>query len=199
MFIDIASAFDRAWAPAIVESLLRKSCPLYLVKIIDNFLDERLVTFKHGRKSYSRHAKLGCPQGGILSPFLWLVLIDDILKITVPVPPAVQCHLIGYADDIVALVTHHCQQVASSYLQLTCNKIVSALNNVFLDINASKSVFIMFCRNAVQNPSLSITLKGVSIPPCDSTKYLGLVVDSGLKWREHIAYKCITSKKIANR
>ena len=91
MSLDIATAFNHAkWAPAIVVSLLNEGCSLYLylVKIIHNFLEERFTAFNHAGKLYSRKAQLGCLNGGILSSFLWPVLIDDFLQVSVPVPVA---------------------------------------------------------------------------------------------------------------
>ena len=40
-FLDIKSAFDAAWHPAILRSLMKKGCPLYLIKILSSFLKDR--------------------------------------------------------------------------------------------------------------------------------------------------------------
>ncbi|KZR96040.1 putative Histone H1, partial [Daphnia magna] len=39
--IDIKSAFDTAWAPAILLALIKRQCPLSLVKIVKDFLSHR--------------------------------------------------------------------------------------------------------------------------------------------------------------
>ncbi len=36
-FLDINSAFDAAWHPAILNGLIDKSCPLYLIDIVQVF------------------------------------------------------------------------------------------------------------------------------------------------------------------
>ncbi|CAH1992409.1 unnamed protein product [Acanthoscelides obtectus] len=43
---------------------------------------------------------LGCPQGGVLSPFLWAVLVDTLLQGLT----AEGFYCLGYADDIVVVV-----------------------------------------------------------------------------------------------
>lgn len=40
-FLDIKSAFDSAWHPAILENLRRKNCPSYLITIIASFLYQK--------------------------------------------------------------------------------------------------------------------------------------------------------------
>ncbi|KAI9560547.1 hypothetical protein GHT06_011489 [Daphnia sinensis] len=42
-FLDLKSAFDSAWHPAIISALAKRSCPNYLIKIIHSFLSNRLV------------------------------------------------------------------------------------------------------------------------------------------------------------
>ena len=39
--LDITSAFDKAWHPAILHRLLMKKCPMHLIQIIQNYLSSR--------------------------------------------------------------------------------------------------------------------------------------------------------------
>jgi hypothetical protein len=69
-FLDIKSAFNSAWHPAIIAALSSRGCPTYLVNIISNFLKNRSAVLSIG-EFYSEHpVSLGCPQGGVLFPFL---------------------------------------------------------------------------------------------------------------------------------
>jgi hypothetical protein len=69
-FLDIKSAFDAAWHPAILNSLIKKGCPQFLVKILGDFLSSRSSILKNVSASFTANTKLGCPQGSVLSPFL---------------------------------------------------------------------------------------------------------------------------------
>jgi hypothetical protein len=52
---------------------------------------------------------LGCPQGGVLSPFLWAILIGDVLRLSFPF-----LHIIsGYADDLNIASSHKIPEVAT--------------------------------------------------------------------------------------
>ena len=79
-FLDIKSAFDSVWHTAIIAALVKRSCPLYLLKIVGNFLADRTALLSHRGVNFRKSLSLGCPQGGVMSPFLWIILIDDVLR-----------------------------------------------------------------------------------------------------------------------
>ncbi|KZR96923.1 Uncharacterized protein APZ42_008471, partial [Daphnia magna] len=139
-FLDIKSAFDAAWHPAIISSLLKRGCPLYLVRLVSCFLSQRTAILSHNELSKSHIVNLGCPQGGVLSPFLWAILIDDVLRFSFPFP-----HLsIGYADDLTISTSHKIPEIATRNLQLMCNAISSWCSDTKLSLNAQKTVFMLF-------------------------------------------------------
>jgi hypothetical protein len=65
--IDIKSAFDTAWAPAILSALIARKCPIFLVKIIKDFLTNRKGKFDLQKSEDSFSIPTGCPQGSLLS------------------------------------------------------------------------------------------------------------------------------------
>jgi hypothetical protein len=79
-FLDIKAAFDTAWHPAIIVALASKGCPPYLVKIIHSFLSNRKATLTSDSSEITINISTGCPQGSVLSAFLWITLIDDLLR-----------------------------------------------------------------------------------------------------------------------
>ena len=56
-----------------------------------------------------------------------------------------------------------------------------------LSINMSKSN-TMLVSNSIKYSKLDIILNGVALQQVESTKYLGVYVDSHLKWNEHILH-----------
>jgi hypothetical protein len=64
-----------------------------------------------------RRVNLGCPQGGILSPFFWNILIDDLLRIYFPFPVKID----DYDDDIDIATSHKVPAVPNLNLQLVCD------------------------------------------------------------------------------
>jgi hypothetical protein len=66
-------------------ALSKRKCTHYLIKII-----------KTSKGKYSCVARIGCPQGGVLSSFLWIILAEELICMSYPFP----LKIIGYADDI---------------------------------------------------------------------------------------------------
>jgi len=62
-------------------ALERNDCSDYLVRIIASFLQCRRATLSHETCSFSVNLHAGCPQGSVLSAFLWLVLVNDVLEL----------------------------------------------------------------------------------------------------------------------
>ena len=68
-FLDIKSAIDSAWQLAILNGLIEKGCPFYLIKIIESFLYNRKGILSGPGEKLIVDIDLGCPQGSTLSPF----------------------------------------------------------------------------------------------------------------------------------
>ena len=68
-FLDIKSAFDSACQPAILNGLIEKGCPFYLIKIIESYLYNRKGILSKPGEKLIVDIDLGCPQGSTLSPF----------------------------------------------------------------------------------------------------------------------------------
>ena len=100
-FLDIEGAFNNVKADAIISSLRRHNIDPGISTWIENMLLGRVVSSELVGSSITRQVKRGTPQGGVLSPLLWLLVVDEILVklerkgVTV----------IAYADDIAILVT----------------------------------------------------------------------------------------------
>ena len=192
-FLDIKSAFDSAWRPAIVAALAAKDCPGYLLRIINDFLSERTATICHQGKCYECTVTTGCPQGSVLSPFLWNVLLDPALGLQFPF----RFKLVGYADDLTAAVSHKDPAVATERLRIICQAFIDWARTVKLTINAIKTVFSLFSRRHWATiEDIRLTLAGSSLKPSTETRYLGLTLDWRLSWRPHIEARCLAATRL---
>ena len=191
-FIDFQSAFDKANHHAIITSLSKKGCPLYLVRIICSFLFNRKATLCHEMDSFSVNLYTGCPQGSVLSAFLWLVLVDDVLTLSC------DFHFLSlaYADDVTLVAIHKDPATAVERLQIICDKVANWAKSVDLAINASKTHFVIFSRRRALPAAASLSIDGVSIQPTKEVQYLGFILDQRLSWNAHIQAKCLAAKKL---
>lgn len=171
------SAFDTAWPPAIIAALGRKDCPPYLIAIVENFLRGRRAALFNQEHSLEVDVEVGCPQGSLLSPFLWNVLIDDLLRLKLPG----DTKIIAYADDITLITSHKDPKIAVETLKEAVEVIRRYLEEIKLSINATKTVLMVFSKKNMPI-EVSMTIDGHVILPSKSTKLLGVILDENLKW-----------------
>ena len=192
-FLDIKSAFDSAWRPAIIAALANKGCPGYLLKIVDAFLAARTATISSSGHHLDTKIGTGCPQGSVLSPFLWNVLIDEVLRLRLHFP----FKLVAYADDLTAAVAHRDPRVAAARLQLICRAIMKWAAGVKLAINAAKTTFSLFSRRHWRKiEDIRLVLAGIALCPSKLASFLGLTLDWRLSWRPHIERKTLAAKQL---
>ena len=60
-FLDIKSAFDSAWHPAILAALSRRLCPPYLIKTVLSFLSNRKALISINSGCFEKSVHIGCP------------------------------------------------------------------------------------------------------------------------------------------
>ncbi len=190
-FLDIKSAFDSAWHPAIIAMLIKRKCPHYLCSIVSSFLAERTATLAANDASLERPVTLGCPQGGVLSPLLWNLLVDDIIRSSFPF----HVHTTGYADDINLATQHKDPGMATNQLQTAVERVSQKFSEVKLSLNASKTVFMLFSKKRIPVSHLSLSIGDLKISPSQQTTFLGLLIDSNLKWLPHLIHKCSAAKR----
>jgi hypothetical protein len=104
-----------------------------------SFLSDRTALFSLNDSSLTVNVGLGCPQGGVLSPFFWSVLIDDVLRL---------CFLllsftVGFADDLTVAMAHKDPNIATRNLQIMCDQVNNWCLSKKMSLNASKTVFML--------------------------------------------------------
>ena len=103
IFIDLKGAFDNVTFDSIIAALYQLEVPHHIIHWITNYISNRFVTYRLGSYSTTRHILKGCPQGGILSPFLFNIVLDDLISsINQMDPSSIQ----GFADDLADVIAH---------------------------------------------------------------------------------------------
>ena len=119
VFLDIEKAFDMCPRKGILKKLhdigLRGNLPIF----IKNFLETRNFKVKIRNKfSNTFIQKNGVPQGSVLSPTLFIILINDILGNP---PPAIKIYL--YADDAALWISSKFLSRCLINMQIALNKL----------------------------------------------------------------------------
>jgi len=80
----------------------------------------------------------GCPLGGVLSPLLWSLLVDELLRRLAV--KGIQCQ--GYADDIVIIARGKFEETLCDIIQLGLKMTSDWCNEVGLNLNPTKTVIV---------------------------------------------------------
>lgn len=109
-------AFNSAPRPFIDAALQSKQTPQYLIRIIRYYLEDRSVMVGGEKKIIA----CGVLQGSVISPTLWNVMYDELLKL--PMPQGVE--IIGFADNITITVIGHNKEI----VEMLANSVLDRIN-----------------------------------------------------------------------
>lgn len=179
-FIDIEGAFDKTHYSSIGEALMHHGADPSLVGWIKSMLGKRVVRLAGETKAAA--VVRGCPQGGVLSPLLWNLVINDLItKLN-----ASNFYTIGYADDLAILVTGRTAGTACDLTRSALRIVERWCKDHDLSANPTKTELVMFTNKRVLGNFKLPKLFKTELQLATEVKYLGLILDSKLNWSNHI-------------
>lgn len=179
IFLDLSGAFDSVDHISVLFKLMNLGIQGRLLGWIQSYLQDR--SFKilfEGHKSTFRDIRTGVPQGGILSPILFNILMSDL-------PISNGIHYSIYADDIALFASGTDRDKLVQKLQSALSKVEEWITKWGLSLNVQKTKALFFDRN--KTIPLPLRLNNTDIPYVDYFKFLGVTFDSpSLSWSNHI-------------
>ena len=189
IFIDLRKAFDTVNHKILLSKLEHYGIRDNLLKWFDSYLKGRQqYVFLNGESSDLKPCTCGVPQGSVLGPLLFLIYINDLPNIS----DKLDFYL--FADDTnIYFESKDIKKIEQTVnTELKNLSIWLKLNRLALNIN--KTNFIIFRssrKKAVDNITLKIDKKAIN--ENNHIKYLGIVMDCHLNWKQHIT---LVSQKI---
>lgn len=188
VLLDIKAAFDSVWHNGLVHKLIKFNFPRHLVRLVQSFLNDRSFRVHIG-SSYSERKEIrsGCPQGSCLSPLLYNLYTADF-------PQLENCMVSVFADDTAILSSAVSPAEITANLQTALTAAQEYFQKWKIMINTSKTQAIYFTRRRSQRflPQVSLEFDNYLISWNQNVKYLGIILDPKLKFKDHIQY--ITKK-----
>ena len=119
VFFDLSKAFDKVWKEGLLQKMSQLGIRSNMFKWIKSFLQDRSANvLLDGHKSISVKIREVVPQGGVISPVLFLIYINDITQAT---PPHVSNTL--HADDLAVWSASEHISTATYRIQQTVKQI----------------------------------------------------------------------------
>ena len=174
--MDVSKASDRLNHYCLFYKLLKRSVPVCLVNVLANWYSKLYSSVRWGSSlSDNFQIRCGIRQGGVLTPILFCVYVDEILqKLSKRGCKINEMYFSAfmYADDLVLLSPSVSELQAM--IQICCNE----LSEVGLEVNNKKSCCLRFGRKHFVNGPNMLTPFG-DILWTRQTKYLGLTLVAG--------------------
>jgi hypothetical protein len=194
VFLDIKGAFNDVKFNILEKAMLKHGISKLCIRFISQMLRQREVN----ALGVSRKVERGCPQGGILSPLLWNLVVDELLgKLRTSMP---QVYSAGYADDLAILARGFDGNTVRNHAQEGVNIAHTWTKEVGLGLAEDKIAVLLFSKK--RNVPKLLKYNGKGIPYSKCTKYLGVTIDNKLTWNAHCkerASRGITSLAICKR
>ena len=192
-FLDIEGAFDNVSSTAISKAL-DKYCPSTTTNNwIRSLVKSRSTTLElHGAKR-TIISHRGCPQGGILSPLLWNLVMNNLFSFT---RNKIPCDLQGFADDLMLTASGFDADTLRDVTQRSLNAIEEWCKDNDLKISTSKTHSVMFTRKQKWKLARPLTVHGENLKLEETTKFLGVTLDQKLSWAPHIAKQTKKAKGV---
>ena len=183
VYLDFSKAFDTVHHNILLNKLNHYGIRGAALNWFQSYLLNRkqFVTY-NGSKSCTKELKCGVPQGSILGPLLFLIDINDlagICKHTLPIFFADDSNLFVNGTDLKVMESQLNDDLCSVSTWLKVNK---------LSLNIDKTQFVIFSRKKYKNYNVDLKIEGQSIDKVQHTKFLGIIIDYNLNWKNHVNY-----------
>ena len=193
VFLDIQGAFDFVNPDRVQQAMKRRDVNELLRKWYGHYLRNRTATIKINESMGKRRIPQGVPQGGIISPIAWNLVIDDLLT---HLSKEKNVKVVGYADDLSLILNGLDPTALVDQAQKLINAAVKwgSANN--LKFNASKTEAIFFTKKLKTPNFKQLHVNGEAVKYSKGCKYLGIYLDSKLNWNTHLQQKITRCKKL---
>ena len=191
-FIDIKRAYDSVWHERLLFKLKEIGISGTMYMYIKNYLKERSICTRINNKYSSfKSTNIGIPQGSIIAPLLFSILIHDLPSVI-----SKKFNLVQYADDIcIWLNTNLRKNVKYRNIKYIEMLYQQEIDNIYLymrqngfELSSEKTHLLLFNNGSKSSNLPKLKINGTELIYKYETKFLGVIFNNKLSWKPHIEH-----------
>ena len=182
VYLDLAKAFETVNHEILLQKLYHNGIRGIALDLFKSYLSNRMQCVKcNGVTSTLLKLICGVPQGSTLGPLLFLLYINDL-----PTHTTFKINL--FADDTCLISSSQ----NFNNLEHETNQKLEFINNWFisnkLTINYKKTKYMTIYGKKNQKFTVQLKMGDIVLERVKNIKYLGLIMDENLVWKNHIQF-----------
>lgn len=180
VMIDMEKAFDLVWRKGIIIKMQKINICGLILGWLNNFLSNRSIQVRVNTSLSNRYfIQNGTPQGSIVSPNLFSIMINDLSN------SISKTKLSLFADDIAIWKSSSNTNFAIKCVQSSLNSISNWGSTWGFKFSPSKTNAIIFTKKQNVNPT-QLKIYAQPIEYVENVKFLGLTFNHTVTWQPHV-------------
>lgn len=180
VFVDFRGAFDNLEWKCVLEKLREVGCEE--MDLWRSYFSERKVCMIGARESVWKEVKRGCPQGSICGPFIWNLMMDDLLWQL----KRSGCKVSAYADDILLVIEGRnrveLERKGTEWMRMVCEWGES----VGVSVSKEKTVMMLLKGTMARTRCPNVRMNDVCVKYVPCVKYLGVWMSERMNFKVHL-------------
>jgi len=188
LFMDLKAAFDTVNHEILLKKLEHMGFRDSMLELLKSYLTGRKQYVKNGDvESVLLDVVCGVPQGSVLGPLLFTLYINDIVGSS-------GLESVLFADDAALIAAEHTLKKLQKIINTETPKLFDWLCSSKLTLNYTKTKYMLFgldnikAKNKFKKVKFKININKNAISRVNEFKYLGVIIDEKLSWKNHISY-----------
>lgn len=186
IFMDLKRAFETIDRDILLDKLYQYGIRDRVLDWFRTYLRNRTQQVRFNDKwSEVISNEYGVPQGSVLGPLLFIIYINDIVNLCPE-----ECSIKMFADDTVIYVPGK----SSAEVERKMNMLLSIVekwmerNKLKMNVEKTKYMIVSSVRKVVSRNIVLKCLDGTKLERVESIKYLGIIIDDKLRFKDHCEY-----------